>query len=313
MCVSGLRPLRRTTPTLSTSRCSCMRRVGRLRPRLGSSATAPWALVTKSKAHSWILRFFGRPAKVRKELNRARASGRGRDARQLLLRYSTVVRLEGAMGEILVGWALLPAFVRLRLVISGRPCGSLGGQAGSPSEIDVDHAKRVLEHTLLRHHREEGARRSKSQELAKEVLEFFDGDWRTGRLCHRCRQLPRGAKCCPNRLLMSLFFELSDVSRFRGRAARNLAATCLGEIRLWSGVGCIRGHPRILCEHRPNTEETHRWSNFGWLPDLTPGSFLYGLPRHLSFGWFGDPRFISAGSELRGFPNQPKMKRRSRP
>ena len=81
-------------------------------------------------------------------------------------------------------------------------------QGGDPRPEDREHAEEVCRITLLRDLHDESApvadtpgarRREKLKKLAHDTQDFFNGNWRDGRLAHRCRLLPTGSFCCRNR------------------------------------------------------------------------------------------------------------------
>ena len=81
-------------------------------------------------------------------------------------------------------------------------------QGGDPRPEDREHAEEVPQITLLQDVHDESApaantpearRREKLKKLAHDTQDFFNGNWRDGRLAHRCRLLPTGSFCCRNR------------------------------------------------------------------------------------------------------------------
>ena len=81
-------------------------------------------------------------------------------------------------------------------------------QGGDPRPEDRESAENILQITLLRDVCDETApdantpearRREKLMKLAHDTQYFFNGNWRDGRLAHRCRLLPTGSFCCRNR------------------------------------------------------------------------------------------------------------------
>ena len=81
-------------------------------------------------------------------------------------------------------------------------------QGGDPRPEDREYAEEVLRITLLRDVHDESAPaadtpqargREKLKKLAHDTQYFFNGNWRDGRLAHRCRLLPTGSFCCRNR------------------------------------------------------------------------------------------------------------------
>ena len=70
-----------------------------------------------------------------------------------------------------------------------------------------DFARFSLEKTILRHFAHvpddavERLQRKKSlQKVIDSLLTVLNGDWRLGRVAHRCQQLPSGRFCCSSRL-----------------------------------------------------------------------------------------------------------------
>ena len=81
-------------------------------------------------------------------------------------------------------------------------------QGGDPRPEDREIAEEILRITLLRDVCDgsapaadtlEARRREKLQKLARDIQEFFNGNWRDGRLAHRCRLLHTGSFCCRSR------------------------------------------------------------------------------------------------------------------
>ena len=91
----------------------------------------------------------------------------------------------------------------------GKLAGELiWSQGGDPRPEDREHADEVIWITLLRDVHDEIApaadtpearRREKLNKLAHDTQYVFNGNWRDGRLAHRCRLLPTGSFCCRNR------------------------------------------------------------------------------------------------------------------
>ena len=81
-------------------------------------------------------------------------------------------------------------------------------QGSQPRPEDREHARQVLEQTLLRHHTDDSApvagspaaeERWARERLAEEILQNVNGDWSDQRLVHRCRLLESGSFCCRSR------------------------------------------------------------------------------------------------------------------